>query len=87
MEDEKGLDSKVVLSPQGADRRPLYSLTSSVQQKIGAYFARYKDHEPGAFSKVPGWGSPAEGRAYITITHAFFRGCGQSAGIPCAIGK
>ena len=28
MEDEKGLDSKVVMSPLGAERRPLYALTA-----------------------------------------------------------
>jgi inorganic pyrophosphatase len=85
MEDEKGLDSKVVLSPVGSDGRPLHSLTSSLQQEIGGYFARYKQQEPGGFSKVPGWGPPVEGRAYITTTHAFFRDCRARAGTSCAL--
>ena len=87
MEDEKGLDSKVVLSRTDASGRPLHSLTSQVQKEIGDFFNRYKQHEPGAFSKVPGWGTAAEGREYITITHAFFKECRQHAGIPCTPGK
>jgi inorganic pyrophosphatase len=87
MEDEKGLDSKVVLSRQDANGRPLHALSSQIQQEIGDYFKRYKQHEPGAFSKVPGWGTTAEGLAYITMTHAFFRECRQQAPTSCAIGR
>ena len=47
MEDEKGLDSKVV--------------------------------------KVSGWGSAAEGLAFITTTHAFFRACRESHAGSCVI--
>jgi inorganic pyrophosphatase len=87
MEDEKGLDSKVVLSRLGDDGRPLHALTSRAQDEIGSYFNSYKRHEPGAFSKVPGWGSAAEGLAYITTTHAFFRECRQHTGTRCTIGR
>ena len=85
MEDEKGMDSKVVLSRADANGRPLHAMTPQVQREIGDYFKRYKQHEPGAFSKVPGWGSRAEGLAYITTTHAFFRECRQRAGKSCAV--
>ncbi len=78
MVDDKGLDSKVVVSPVGRDGRPLFELTGADQERIGAYFARYKLHEPGKFSKVSGWGSPAEGRAYVETTHAFFLHCRES---------
>jgi inorganic pyrophosphatase len=75
MEDEKGLDSKVVVVP--VDRR--FESTTSVpageRKVIGDFFARYKMHEPGKFSKVPGWGTAAEGLAFIQTTHAFFRSC------------
>jgi hypothetical protein len=54
MEDEKGLDSKIVLSRTDAIGRPLHALTSQVQREIGDYFKRYNWHQPGAFSKVPG---------------------------------
>lgn len=85
MEDEKGLDSKVVLSRAGADGRPLHALTVNDQRRIGEYFRRYKQHEAGKFSKVPGWGSAAEGRSYVTTTHAFFRACRGPAAQPCEL--
>jgi len=87
MEDEKGLDSKVVLSQTDADGRALHTLTSEVQREIGDYFKRYKQHEPGAFSKVPGWGSAAEGLAYVTTTHRFYLDCRQRAGASCVIAQ
>ena len=86
MEDEKGLDSKVVVSPPGADGRPKYALTEAEQARIADYFRRYKRHEPGKFSKVPGWGSAADGRAYIEMTNAFFNKCRSvGRGNPCRI--
>ena len=75
MEDEKGLDSKVVVSPAGPGGKPQYPLTPADQTRIGDFFARYRKHEPGGFSRVPGWGSIEEGRAHVTATHAFFREC------------
>jgi inorganic pyrophosphatase len=87
MEDEKGLDSKVVLSMTGADGRPIHALTRDTQKRIGDYFRRYKDHEPGAFSKVPGWGSVAEGLRHVTTTHAFFLRCRSRAGQPCDVSQ
>jgi inorganic pyrophosphatase len=80
MEDEKGLDSKVVTSPVDASGRPRYSLPAADRKRIGGYFARYKQHEPGKFSKVPGWGSPADGLAHVQTAHAFFRECAKVAG-------
>ena len=59
MEDEKGLDSKVVVTTVDGAHRPLYPLSEADRQRIGGYFARYKAHEPGKFSKVSGWGSAA----------------------------
>jgi inorganic pyrophosphatase len=87
MEDEKGLDSKVVLSRTDAKGRAVHALTSQVRREIGDYFKRYKQHQPGAFSKVPGWGTAMEGLAYITATHAFFRECRQRAPASCTIGQ
>ena len=84
MEDEKGLDSKVVVSPVDNNGKPRYQLTTAEQKRIGDYFARYKKHEPGKFSKVPGWGSAAEGLAYVQTTHAFFRQCVDASG-QCAL--
>jgi len=80
MDDEKGLDSKTLLSPVDAGGRPRYSLSSADRERIGGFFARYKKHEPGKFSKVHGWGTPAEGLAYVRTAHAFFRECAKAAG-------
>jgi inorganic pyrophosphatase len=87
MEDEKGLDSKVVLSLPGAGGQPLDDLTASDQQRIGDYFKRYKEHEIGAYSKVPGWGSVAEGRALVERTHAFFLKCRERSGEACTVAQ
>jgi inorganic pyrophosphatase len=87
MEDEKGLDSKVVLSLTGRDGRPSHQLTAEEERRIGEYFKRYKEHELGKFSKVPGWGSAAEGLSYITTTHAFFLECRTRAGLTCRVAR
>ena len=72
MEDEKGIDSKVVLSPVARESRPRYQLTVKERETIAEYFRKYKRDEPGKFSKVPGWGSIGEGREHVTTTRAFF---------------
>jgi inorganic pyrophosphatase len=83
MEDEKGLDSKIVLSLPGRDGRPMHALTSQDQQRIAEYFKRYKEHEPGAYSKVPGWGSVDEGLSLLKKAHAFFLTCRGRGSQPC----
>jgi inorganic pyrophosphatase len=83
MTDEKGPDSKVVLSIPGEDGRPVHSLSAGDQQRIGDYFKNYKRHEPGKFSKVPGWGTVQEGRWHVAITHEFFVSCRQPTGAEC----
>jgi inorganic pyrophosphatase len=85
MEDEKGLDSKVVLSMSARDGTAALRLTQQDRKRIGDYFRRYKRLEPGKFSRVPGWGAVAEGRALVAITHRFFLKCRERAGQPCQI--
>lgn len=85
MEDEKGPDSKVVLSLVNPDGRPRHALTAAVEKEIGDYFKRYKQGQPGMFSKVPGWGTIAEGLAHVTTTHAFFRRCRGRAWEACTV--
>ena len=75
MQDEKGLDSKVVVSPVGKDGQPIYPLTAAERQRIGDYFNRYKARETGKFSTVPGWGGVSEALSYVATTHAFFTTC------------
>jgi inorganic pyrophosphatase len=85
MTDEKGIDSKVVLSPLGQDGSPRYQLTAEERENIAEYFRKYKRGEPGKFSSVSGWGSISEGLAHVTTTHAFFQKCRIRAGEPCRI--
>ena len=85
MEDETGIDSKVVVSPVDPKGRILHPLSIGDQQRIADFFNKYKRHEPGKFSKVPGWGSIEEGRAHVTKAHAFFRNCRQSPGTACRL--
>ena len=75
MTDEKGLDSKVVISRVGKDGKPLHQLTDADRKRVADYFNRYKrdDDDPATFATVPGWGTAADGLAYVRKTHEFFR--------------
>jgi len=86
MEDEKGLDSKVVISPAGEDGKPLHQLTEADQERIAIFFRNYKKNDPSTWSKVPGWGSAADAWTYVQTTHAFFRQCRIRPG-PCEIAR
>ena len=85
MEDEKGLDSKVVLSLTDAAGKPMHQLTAEVRNEIGDYFGRYKSLEPGGFSKVPGWGTASLGLEFVRTTHMFFEKCTGRTGVACTI--
>ena len=74
MTDETGLDSKVVVSRVGAGGKPLHQLTEADRARMTDYFNRYKrdDDDPKTFATVPGWGTAAEGLAFVRKTHEFF---------------
>jgi inorganic pyrophosphatase len=74
MTDEKGLDSKVVISRVGRDGKPLHQLTDADRTRMADYFNRYKrdDDDPDTFATVPGWGAAADGVAFVRRTHEFF---------------
>lgn len=74
MTDEKGLDSKVVISRIGKDGRPQHQLTDADRERMADYFNRYKrdDDDPETFATVPGWGTAADGLAFVRRTHEFF---------------
>lgn len=74
MQDETGLDSKVVISRVGADGKPTHQLTDADRKRMADYFNRYKrdDDDPKTFATVPGWGTAAEGLAFVRATHGFF---------------
>jgi inorganic pyrophosphatase len=79
MEDEKGLDSKVVLSPIDGRGQPRFALTRAERERIAGFFRIYKRDEPGKYSRVPGWGSAAAGLSYVQVTHAFFASCAPAS--------
>ena len=74
MTDEIGLDSKVVISRVGRDGKPLHRLTDADRKRMSDYFNRYKrdDDDPKTFATVPGWGTAADGLAFVRRTHEFF---------------
>jgi inorganic pyrophosphatase len=85
MEDETGLDSKVVLSRVGRNGKPTHALTDAEKRRIGHYFDRYKRHEPGKFSRVTGWDGADVGREFVDITHRFFRECRKEDAADCKL--
>ena len=85
MEDDRILDSKVVVSPVDAQGRPLYQLTEPIKQQVADFFNRYKQHIPGASTNVPGWGTREQGVALVRQTHAFFLQCRDRAGAACRV--
>ena len=84
MEDEKGRDSKVLISPVDEAGTPRYRLTDADKTRMTRFFDAYKRHEPGKFSRVTGWGSAGEGQAYVRTTHAFFTEC-RAATTACVV--
>jgi inorganic pyrophosphatase len=85
MEDEKGPDAKVVVSLVDGGGRPTHALTEPDRRRLADYFGRYKQHEPEKFSKVPGWGSIADGLSWVQTTHRYFKECRGQAGAPCRL--
>lgn len=87
MEDETGLDPKVVISRVDAGGKPTHQLTDAEKKRIADYFNRYKrdDDDPKTFATVPGWGTAAEGLAFVQVTHAFFKECVSRAGASCHV--
>ena len=81
MEDEKGLDSKVVLSRPGPDGRPAPELTRAIRSASASTsdVTRSTRLALARIRKVPGWGSVAEGMSLVTKTHAFFLNLSRSA--------
>ena len=87
MEDEKGADSKVVISTVDRNGRPVHELTASTRREVADYFRRYKKHQPSAFSRVPGWGTAKDGLTLVRLTHQFFSRCRPPAVSPCSIDR
>lgn len=71
MEDDGGVDSKVVAVPHEkidngyVDIRDLNDLQQSLRNQIQHFFEHYKDLEPGKWVKVKGWADAARAREII----------------------
>ena len=85
IEDDKGLDAKVVLSPPNDGGEAAHRLTEADRARIARYFSEYKRHEPDKFSRVSGWGSADEGRAFVETMHAFFKECRLARADACTV--
>ena len=85
MEDDKGLDSKVVVSRVDQAGKPLDDLTPADQTRIADYFLKYKRHEPDKFSRVLGWGPASQGIAFVKMTHTFFQQCRGATDRACVL--
>ena len=71
MEDESGIDAKVVAVPV-SKLTPLYDkvqttddLPELLLKQISHFFEHYKDLEPGKWVKVKGWGTVEDAREEI----------------------
>jgi inorganic pyrophosphatase len=89
MEDEKGIDSKVVISRVDDDGKPRHELTAADQARIGEYFNKYKadDGDDKTWSKVPGWSTAQDGYSHVTTTHTFFQLCRNRDGAACDLAR
>ena len=75
MEDEKGLDSKVVISRTGPDGRPLHALTADEQQRIGDYFNATSRTKRASFRRCRAGAARPKACPTSTTTHEFFTTC------------
>lgn len=71
MEDESGVDAKVIAVPV-SKLTPLYDAIQSLDdfpklilEQVKHFFEHYKDLEPGKWVKVTGWGGVDEAKAEI----------------------
>jgi len=71
MEDEEGIDTKIValptkkIDPQYADINDVGQLSKSLKEKIKHCFEHYKDLEPGKWVKIKDWKNKAEAEQAI----------------------
>ena len=74
MDDEKGRDPKVIVSPLGPDGGPRFALTAAVRDEVGNWFNGYKRFETGAgkWSRVTGWRSVEDAHRLIVRCRTFF---------------
>ena len=71
MEDEEGLDSKVIavpkdkLDPQFSNIKDVNDIPETIKERIKHFFEHYKELEPGKWVKVRGWKGVEEAKKKI----------------------
>ena len=71
MMDDGVLDSKVVIAPVDDGGEPQETLHASDRERLERFFNSYKRHE-GKATRITGWGSDADARAFLDTTAGFF---------------
>ena len=69
--DTGDLDSKIVISPLDSGGRATHALTADDRKRLTQFFDTYKNHQ-GKVTKVTGWGSPDDARAFLRQVSMFF---------------
>lgn len=74
MDDEKGPDAKVIITPKPPPGQKARALSPERQAELSRWFDAYKkaDSERGRWSVVCGFGDAAEGRRLVELTHRFY---------------
>ena len=69
MEDEAGIDSKIIAVPATDPRwshiQDIADVPEQTRKEIEHFFEHYKDLEPGKWVKTEGWASAAEAEAIV----------------------
>lgn len=79
MEDEKGLDLKIIAVPVDKlttlyrDVNTFRDLPRELIDRIGHFFEHYKDLEPGKWVKIQGWMGPEEAKKEIVESVVRFK--------------
>lgn len=85
IEDEKGRDPKLVLSPVDAGGQPQNSLAEVERRNLAEFFSRYKRGQERMFSNAVGWGSAADASRDLRLAHAFFEQCQTTKSDACRV--
>ena len=69
MEDEAGIDSKIIAvpakDPRWAHIQQIEDVPEQTRKEIAHFFEHYKDLEPGKWVKTKGWGSADDAEAIV----------------------
>ncbi|WP_420467837.1 inorganic diphosphatase [Panacagrimonas sp.] len=79
MEDEAGIDEKLIVVPSDkisrlySDVQTVRALPALIRDQISHFFEHYKDLEPGKWVKIKGWHGPEDAKQAIVDSVARFK--------------